>query len=773
MTTLRKLCCILSLLAFAVCYRQPYTHAYLDSPPAEDKTHSPSELPVESAGHLEEAQIEKEVPEKESEKEKLFRQWMKEHESKKKKEGRIPNYREKVKHFHVLPSYAPSLSPKKYVSFKRFGHSKLETPSYESMLKKYRSRMAHARNATRRDIFSGHSFMGSSLIYGPGPASAQIEAGLRDSWEPQRYAAASSDAFSRNENLNHPNHYKHNQRGLGYGSRLQMRPSRNRGAYQDPKQNSYHSPQQSGYRPGKSGRDPGSSGIMGSHRRLAGAAHIGQPSLFATFFQSAVRNLLQPISSSLFGFGKKTAWDSDDFRARGERINIYDVNGKKCLVDSMQILTPVKEKKIKDILNENKDLHEMNQQLDNENQKYKEPGKKIDEMRKKLHRNLLKKFKKSKGAIENPYEFVKHGKKKAKKNLLLNAKLARALASSVADATDLHHKDALLAIQALKGSVSDGLVSPEDAAREVESAMRDQTDEMLRDGMETLKGARDYMYNSTAGTVEGILEGLKRSPNLYGQISKYFPVSDDFGLSYHLGNISHPIALDALRLRSLFNPLGPRKKPSLRGKLGYSVDKMLDAMVRDFSKLGKIFSISPFSSKKDILKITVALPKMLKDLKRDVNFSISLGIPGLVSISSSYLRLLDSLSGRLHMAISGMDDPRGFFEYLPKILFEINGIDVAIGALNAYHNPLSLKWPLNDFLNNLSDAGFGFSGALPGWHYSLSNPLRGLPSLSGHLPHVPNLPHYSGLPHLKWPGKGMGSCVGKCLLRAIGGQNIF
>lgn len=352
-----------------------------------------------------------------------------------------------------------------------------------------------------------------------------------------------------------------------------------------------------------------------------------------------------------------------------------------------------------------------------------------------LETGFYKSFKKNERSMVEPEKFVKKGILNAKKNLLIQTRLARAYASAAAQKTVDVFENTLRSSHLLSDLVKKGLVTPYSAAKELALSVKDVASEYIDASARNMKGASNYLLETAVESVDGIVNGLKESPTAVNDLLKSYESilkNPKFNFHLELPSLTASLEMDVQRLKEFLKP----HSPNPMGNITESMLGTIDSLKRQWSRLeNSFFGEKSELYKEKFLKITENLAYTLDALRSRLGKGARLQVPGMDALRFRFKSVLDELKKRNNLTISGNVSFRKLMDYSMGVFSQLKEIDKAI---------LGLAPLMEEYFDSSQ----------------ISNPMR---SLSGFnkMSHdaLDSVKAYTGIKGLSFDG----SCVGRCL----------
>ncbi|KAI5189435.1 hypothetical protein NEMIN01_0498 [Nematocida minor] len=303
-----------------------------------------------------------------------------------------------------------------------------------------------------------------------------------------------------------------------------------------------------------------------------------------------------------------------------------------------------------------------------------------------LEKGFYKKFDQHHRKVHNTKEFIRKGIQNAKKNLLLQTKLARAYAAEAANKTMGVFEDTLRSSHLLSNLVKKGLVTPYSAARELANSVKDVASEYIDASSRNMKGASNYLLKTAVESVDGIVNGLKDSPSAAEDLlPSYKGVLNDPKYNFHkdLPYLASSMEMDMNRLKEYIHP---HKKKAM-GTLWQEMAGTIEVLKEQWNKLGNsLFNKQTIIYKKKFLSLTEDLAKILDALQSYLGKSARLEVPGIDALRDRFKSILDEIKKKNHLAISGDFSFKELLDYSLGVFTQLKDIDRAVLGIDSNFN---------------------------------------------------------------------------------------
>ncbi|KAH9387306.1 uncharacterized protein NEMAJ01_2202 [Nematocida major] len=342
------------------------------------------------------------------------------------------------------------------------------------------------------------------------------------------------------------------------------------------------------------------------------------------------------------------------------------------------------------------------------------PGTRPARKKSSIEEGFFENFESHIGNVYNKKKFVKKGIENAKKNLLAQARLARAYTSAAAHKTLGAFENTLRSSQLLSDLVKKGLVTSGSAAKELTKSMKDVASELVDANARNIKGASNYLLQTAVGSVKGIVDGIKESPSALQNMLKTYKgvfTSPKFNLFKNLPSISGSMDIEMARLQEFLHP--HHKKPM--GSVWSSMLSAVGSIKKQWKSLGmsSLFSSQEERYKTRFLSLTEDLARTLDALTSRMGRGVKLQIPGVESLRYRFKCILDELKKKTSLTISGKLGFKSLLDYSMGVFSELKEIDKSILGLipKGFSNTYNGLFDDTSFTNPLpSFSGFGSMG---------------------------------------------------------------
>ncbi|EIJ92751.1 hypothetical protein NEPAR06_2248 [Nematocida parisii] len=333
----------------------------------------------------------------------------------------------------------------------------------------------------------------------------------------------------------------------------------------------------------------------------------------------------------------------------------------------------------------------------------------IPEKKSEIENGFLKFFQSHTGQIPDTKGFIKNGIKNAKKNLLLQAKLARAYTSAAANKTMDVFDNTVRSSHLLADLVRKGLVTPNSAAKELTNSVRDLSSDFLDRSTRSMKGAANYLLHAAVGSVDGIVNGLKYSPSaVNGLMSSYKSILNNpkFNLSEHIPSLAVSLEMDMRKLTEFIHPPDMNKL----GSLWESVEKSVDSLKGQWTDINSsLFNHQTEHFKDRFMSLTEDIAKTLDTLSVRLGKSLELVVPGIDALRYRFKCILDEIKKKNDLTISGNLNLKELLDYSMGLFSQLKDIDLALLGLSSDGFCGSIK-------KNISDSRENPLNVLPGYN---------------------------------------------------------
>ncbi|KAI5165401.1 hypothetical protein NEIRO03_0404 [Nematocida sp. AWRm78] len=332
----------------------------------------------------------------------------------------------------------------------------------------------------------------------------------------------------------------------------------------------------------------------------------------------------------------------------------------------------------------------------------------MPEKKSEIENGFLKYFQSHTGQIPDTKRFIKNGIKNAKKNLLLQAKLARAYTSAAANKTMDIFDSTVRSSHLLADLVRKGLVTPTSAAKELTNSVKDLSTDFLDRSTRNMKGAANYLLHASVGSVDGIVNGLKYSPSAVdGLMSSYKSILNNpkFNLSLHIPSLAVSLEMDMRKLTEFIHP------PELNklGSLWDSVSKAVDSLKNQWSDINSsLFNHQTDHFKDRFISLTEDIAKTLDTLSVRLGKSLELVVPGIDALRYRFKCILDEIKKKNDLTISGNLNLKELLDYSMGVFSQLKDIDLALLGLSSDG--------FGSIKKNISDSKDNPLNVLPGYN---------------------------------------------------------
>lgn len=329
----------------------------------------------------------------------------------------------------------------------------------------------------------------------------------------------------------------------------------------------------------------------------------------------------------------------------------------------------------------------------------KVPRKKTD-----LEKGFYEQFKKHTKKVYNTKDFIRKGIVNAKKNLLLQTRLARAYTSAAAHKTMDVFKSTLRSSHLLGDLVKKGLITPHSAAKELAYSVKDMASEYLDASARNMKGASNYLLHTAVGSVDGIINGLKDAPSAApGLLRSYEDVFTNDKYKFHeaFPALASAMEMDARRLKGILHPHG--KKPM--GEVWNSMQEVVGSLKEQWSKLGtSLFGDQDERYKTRFISLTEDLARTLDALSSHLGKGIKMQVPGVDALRYRFKCILEELKKKNGLTMTGKLGFKELMEYSIRVFSQLKEIDKAILGIvpSKQPHPFNITENPENFSNPLS-----------------------------------------------------------------------
>ncbi|KAI5138211.1 uncharacterized protein NESG_01178 [Nematocida ausubeli] len=298
-----------------------------------------------------------------------------------------------------------------------------------------------------------------------------------------------------------------------------------------------------------------------------------------------------------------------------------------------------------------------------------------------LEDGFYKNFKAHIEEIPDKERFVKKGIQNAKKNLMQQARLARAYTSAAAEETMGVLDNTMRSSSLLSDLIKKGLVTPASAAQELADSVKDVATDYLDASSRNMKGAANYLLHTSVGSVDGIIDNLKYSPSAMSSlISSYKSLLTNprFNLSVHIPSLAVSLEMDMYRLTKFVHP-----PPFV--SMGYilaEMNKNVNSLKGEWDIIERsLFGHENDYFRKKFLEMTKDLATVLDSLSVRLGKDIKLSMPGVDALRFRFKTILDEIKKKNHLTMSGELDLKELLDYSMGISSQLHDIDRAILSL--------------------------------------------------------------------------------------------